>query len=74
MISAPATAARNKKCCMASAEAAARAARPAQPTTVPGAPAHLWSAYVQKHDELTAASNAVVVDPFKRPSSAPAMP
>jgi tetratricopeptide (TPR) repeat protein len=48
-----------KKCCMAGDEAAARAARPAQPATVP---AHRpsWASYVQEHDELTEASNAVV--------------
>jgi tetratricopeptide (TPR) repeat protein len=48
-----------KKCCMASAEAAARAARPAQPATVPARRPSLAS-YVQEHDELTVASNAVV--------------
>jgi tetratricopeptide (TPR) repeat protein len=48
-----------KKCCMASAEAAARAARPAQPAAVPARRPSLAS-YVQEHDELTVASNAVV--------------
>ena len=51
-----------KKCCMASDEAAARTARPAQPAAVPMrrlSPAN----YFQEHDErdeLTEASNAVV--------------
>jgi tetratricopeptide (TPR) repeat protein len=51
-----------KKCCLASDEAAARAARPAQPAAVPARRPSLAS-YVQEHDqldELTAASNAVV--------------
>ena len=51
-----------KKCCMASDEAAARAARPAQPVTVAAHRPSLAS-YVQQHDELdelTEASNAVV--------------
>ena len=48
-----------KKCCMASDEAAARAARPASPATVPESRPSLAS-YVQEHDELTEASNAVV--------------
>jgi tetratricopeptide (TPR) repeat protein len=51
-----------KKCCMATDEAAARAARPAQPTAVPARGPSLAS-YVQEHDaldELTEASNAVV--------------
>jgi tetratricopeptide (TPR) repeat protein len=51
-----------KKCCMASDEAAARAARPAQPATVPAHQPSLAS-YVQERDELdelTEASNAVV--------------
>src|ERR1700733_9396502 len=48
-----------KKCCMASDEAAARAARPAQPAALP---AHRPSSasYVHELDELTEASNAVV--------------
>jgi tetratricopeptide (TPR) repeat protein len=48
-----------KKCCMESDEAAARAARPAQPAA---APAHRppWGSYFQEPDELTEASNAVV--------------
>src|SRR3984885_5090121 len=48
-----------KKCCMAGDEAAARAARPAQPATVPAHRSSVAS-YVQEHDELTEASNAVV--------------
>ena len=51
-----------KKCCMASDEAAASAARPAQPATVAARRPALAS-YVQEHDErdeLTEASNAVV--------------
>jgi tetratricopeptide (TPR) repeat protein len=48
-----------KKCCMAADEAAARAARAAP---LAAAPAHRPSlaSYVQEHDELTEASNAVV--------------
>jgi tetratricopeptide (TPR) repeat protein len=48
-----------KKCCMASDEAAARAARPAQSAAVPVRRPSLAS-YVQERDELTEASNAVV--------------
>jgi tetratricopeptide (TPR) repeat protein len=48
-----------KKCCMAGDEAAARAARPAQPAAVP-ARRTSWASYVQEHDELTETSNAVV--------------
>jgi tetratricopeptide (TPR) repeat protein len=51
-----------KKCCMASDEAAAPAARPAQPAAVP-ARRPSWASYLQEHDErdeLTEASNAVV--------------
>ena len=51
-----------KKCCLASDEAATRAARPAQPAAVPERRPSLAS-YVQEHDqldELTEASNAVV--------------
>ena len=51
-----------KKCCMASDEAAARTARPAQSAAVPARRPSLAS-YVQEHDELnerTEASNAVV--------------
>jgi tetratricopeptide (TPR) repeat protein len=48
-----------KKCCMAGDEAAARAARPAQPAAVP-ARRPSWARYVQEHDELTETSNAVV--------------
>ena len=51
-----------KQCCLASDEAAARAARPAQPAAVPERRPSLAS-YVQEHDErdeLTEASNAVV--------------
>ena len=51
-----------KKCCLASDEAAARAARPAQPAAVPERRPSL-AGYVQEHDELdelTEASNAVV--------------
>jgi tetratricopeptide (TPR) repeat protein len=55
-----------KKCCMASDEAAVRAARPAQVAAQPDAVAALLPSlvsYVQEHDELdelTEASNAVV--------------
>ena len=51
-----------KKCCLASDEAATRAARPAQPAAVAARRPSLAS-HVQEHDELdelTAASNAVV--------------
>jgi len=48
-----------KKCCMASDEAAARAARPAQSAAVPVRRPSLAS-YVQERYELTEASNAVV--------------
>ena len=51
-----------KKCCLASDEAAARAARPAQPAAVPERRPSLAS-YSREHDELnelTEASNAVV--------------
>jgi len=48
-----------KKCCMASDEAAARAARPAQPAAVAARRPSLAD-YFQEHDELTEASNAVV--------------
>jgi tetratricopeptide (TPR) repeat protein len=51
-----------KKCCLASDEAAARAARPVQQAAAPARRASLAS-YVQEHDqldELTEASNAVV--------------
>lgn len=48
-----------KKCCMASDEAATRAARPAQSAAVPVRRPSLAS-YVQERDELTEASNAVV--------------
>jgi soluble cytochrome b562 len=48
-----------KKCCMASDEAAARAARPAQPAAVAARRPSLAD-YFQGHDELTEASNAVV--------------
>jgi tetratricopeptide (TPR) repeat protein len=51
-----------KKCCMASDEAADRAARPVQPAVVSARRPSLAS-YVQEHDELdelTEASNAVV--------------
>ena len=48
-----------KKCCMASDEAAARAARPVQPAVVP-APGPSLANYFQEQDELTEASNAVV--------------
>ena len=51
-----------KKCCMASDEADARAARPAQPAAVPARRPSLAS-FFQEHDErdeLTEASNAVV--------------
>ena len=51
-----------KKCCMASDEAAALAARPVQPAAVPARQPSLASLF-QEHDELdelTEASNAVV--------------
>jgi Tfp pilus assembly protein PilF len=51
-----------KKCCMASDEAAARAARPVQPAAVSAGRPSLAS-FFQEHDErdeLTEASNAVV--------------
>jgi tetratricopeptide (TPR) repeat protein len=51
-----------KQCCMASDEAAARAARPAQPAAEPARRPSLAS-YFQEHDdrnELTEVSNAVV--------------
>ena len=51
-----------KKCCMATDEAAARAARSAPPAAVPARRPSLAS-YLQEHDErdeLTEASNAVV--------------
>ena len=51
-----------KKCCMASDEAAARAARPVQQTAAP-APRSSLGSFFQEHDErdeLTEASNAVV--------------
>jgi tetratricopeptide (TPR) repeat protein len=51
-----------KKCCMASDEAADRAARPIQPAAVPAGQLSLASIF-QEHDELdelTEASNAVV--------------
>ena len=48
-----------KKCCMASDEAAERAARPVQPAAVPARRPSLAN-YFQEHDELTEASNAVV--------------
>ena len=51
-----------KKCCLASDEAAARAARPAPPAAVPERRPYLAD-YFQEHDELdelTEASNAVV--------------
>ena len=51
-----------KKCCMASDEAAARAARPVQPAAAP-ARRPSSASYFQEHDELdemTEASNAVV--------------
>src|ERR1700727_2145501 len=51
-----------KKCCLAGDEAAARAARPAQPAAVPERRPSLAS-YLREHDELdelTEASNAVV--------------
>ena len=53
---------KSKKCCLASDETAARAARHAQPATVAARLPPLAS-YVQEHDELdelTEASNAVV--------------
>jgi Tfp pilus assembly protein PilF len=51
-----------KQCCLASDEAAARAARPVQPTAAPARRPSL-AGYFQEHDErdeLTEASNAVV--------------
>jgi tetratricopeptide (TPR) repeat protein len=48
-----------KKCCMASDEAAAPTARPAQSAAVPARRPSLAS-YVQQHDELSEASNTVV--------------
>jgi tetratricopeptide (TPR) repeat protein len=51
-----------KQCCLASDEAAARAARPVQQAAAPARRASLAS-YLREHDELdelTAASNAVV--------------
>ena len=48
-----------KKCCLAGDEAAARAARPAQPAAVPERRPSLAD-YFQEHDQLTEASNAVV--------------
>jgi tetratricopeptide (TPR) repeat protein len=51
-----------KQCCLASDEAAARAARPVQPAAVPARRPSLGS-FFQEHDELdelTEASNAVV--------------
>jgi tetratricopeptide (TPR) repeat protein len=51
-----------KQCCLASDEAAARAARPVQQTAAPARRPSL-AGYFQEHDErdeLTAASNAVV--------------
>jgi len=51
-----------KKCCMASDEAADRAARPVQPAAVPARQPSFGS-FFQEHDErdeLTEASNAVV--------------
>jgi tetratricopeptide (TPR) repeat protein len=48
-----------KTCCMTSDEAAARAARPAQPAAVAARRPSLAN-YVQERDELTEASNAVV--------------
>ena len=51
-----------KKCCMASDEAAARAARPAQQAAVPARRPSLASFFQDpdERDELTEASNAVV--------------
>ena len=51
-----------KKCCMASDEAADRAARPAQPAAVPSRRPSLASYFQEQdeRDELTEASNAVV--------------
>jgi tetratricopeptide (TPR) repeat protein len=51
-----------KKCCLASDEAAARAARPAQPAAVPARRPSLASYFQEQdeRDELTEASNAVV--------------
>ena len=51
-----------KKCCMASDEADARAARPAQPAAVPARRPSLASYFQEQdeRDELTEASNAVV--------------
>ena len=48
-----------KKCCMASDETAARAARPAQTATAPAHRPSLANDF-QEQDELTEASNAVV--------------
>jgi tetratricopeptide (TPR) repeat protein len=48
-----------KKCCLASDEAAARVARPAQLAAAPARRPSVVS-YVQELDELTEASNAVV--------------
>jgi tetratricopeptide (TPR) repeat protein len=48
-----------KKCCLASDEAAARAARPVQPAAAPARQPSLAN-YFQERDELTEASNAVV--------------
>ena len=48
-----------KKCCLASDEAAARAARPVQ-TAVVAPPGPSLANYFQEQDELTEASNAVV--------------
>src|ERR1700712_436585 len=48
-----------KKCCMASDEAAARAARPALPAAVSARRPSVAN-YFQEQDELTEASNAVV--------------
>ena len=51
-----------KKCCLASDEAADRAARPAQPAAVPSRRPSLASYFQEQdeRDELTEASNAVV--------------
>jgi tetratricopeptide (TPR) repeat protein len=51
-----------KKCCMASDEAAARAARPVQPAAVPARRTSLGNFFQENDelDELTEASNAVV--------------
>jgi len=48
-----------KKCCLASDEAAARAARPAQPAAAPARRPSLANHFLEQ-DELTEASNAVV--------------